>query len=52
MKENFNTQCHCSSSSDYITLKWNAIVGKEGEDNPFTVKRIQVWQMEERDEQK
>ena len=47
MKRNMKTQCYCSQSSFDYQGKVNILVGKEGKTNPFTVKRIQVFQMEE-----
>ena len=46
MKQEYSQRCYCVQSSfDYEGNK-HVLVGKENEENPFTVKRIQVWQME------
>ena len=52
MKDNFRTQCYCKQSSFDYERKEKVFVGKEGKENRFTVKRIQVWQMYETEEQK
>ena len=52
MKENMKDQCFCNQSSFDYKNHESIFVGKEGEDNPFTLKRMQVWQMIETDELK
>ena len=48
MKKNQKNKCYCKQESfDYGELT-NVLVGKEGKENPFTMKRIQVWEMIEK----
>ena len=51
-KENFKTKCYCKQQSFDYQGKENVLVGNEGKENTFEVKRIQVWQMKETEEWK
>ena len=51
-KSNSKHQCLCVGNGYEYGEKTDVLVGKCGEDNEFTVKRIQVWQMYEDEEQK
>ena len=44
-KEDFKNKCWCKQFCFNYEGKQKVLVGKEGENNPFTVKRIIVWQM-------
>ena len=46
MKDHCKETSYCHQISFYYGEKQNILVGKEGEDNSFTVQRIQVWQMD------
>ena len=52
MKEEKKDKCFCKQLTFDYNEKTNALVGKEGEENSFNVKRIQVWQMSLTKEQK
>ena len=51
-KEKNKNECYCEQDAFDYQGNDNVFVGKEGSGNPFTVKRIQVWQMYETEEQK
>ena len=44
-KEEFKMKCWCKQYSFNYGDKHGILVGKEGEQNPFTIKRIVVYQM-------
>ena len=44
-KDNYKTECYCHQLSFNYQGVRNVLVGKEGRENTFEVKRIQVWQM-------
>ena len=51
-KENLKDKCYCEQISFNYSGNKNTLIGREGKQFPFTVNRIQVWKMEDSEEQK
>ena len=46
MKSGGKSNCTCKQQSFDYQGNMNVLIGKEGNENPFTVKSLQVWQMD------
>ena len=51
-KKHYHNKSYCEQTSFNYDDDKNVLTGKEGKDEPFGVKHIQVWQMTETDKQK
>ena len=51
-KQEYKEKCTCEQYSFDYNNNYEVLIGKEGKENPFTVKRILCWQMNESEQQK
>ena len=47
MKSRNREHCWCEQSSFDYKNKENILIGRTGKENPFTIKKIEVFEMEE-----
>ena len=50
-KQSRKNESSCQQNTFDYQEKKNVLIGREGEHNPFTVKRLQVWLLTQTDEQ-